>query len=125
MGAWGEGPYDNDTAADWFYHLDKIGLYSLIEEGLNSKWDEEVRAAAWLVQRLAVSAYVYNVDKLDAHRELAVSKLKAMLDNQDYLDCWVDEESIRKELEQQIHEIENPESSPGLLERIAVGLNKE
>ena len=118
MGAWGSGPYDNDTAADWFFELKEIGLYDLIERGLNSDSYEEQRAAAWLVQRLAITAYVYDVNLIDEHRKLAVEKLQSILNNKGWLETWVDSDETITELKQQIHEIENPESSPGLMEKI-------
>lgn len=69
MGSWGYGPYDGDTPADWFFELKDIGLYDLIEKGFNSKSYQIQRAAAWLVQRLAVSAFVYDVNIIAEHME--------------------------------------------------------
>lgn len=118
MGSWGYGPYDNDSAADWFYGLEDTGLYDLIERGLNSNDYHEQRAAAWLVQRLAITAYVYDINKMDDHRKLAVEKLQTILNDQMWIDTWRDTDEIIAELKQQIHEIENPNASPGLMEKI-------
>lgn len=120
MGAWGTGAYDNDTAADWFYGLQDCGLFDLIDKGLNSEYDDEVRAAAWLVQRLGVSAMVYDADKLGKHKKLAINKLTVLLNNSEYTGCWVDEDEIKASLKKQIDEIENPDSSPGLLEKMGL-----
>lgn len=117
MGAWGTGPYDNDSAADWFFDLAKTGIYAMIEHGLNSNSYYEQRAAAWLVQRLAVSAFVYDTYKIDEHRNLALDKLQAMLKDQEWIDSWSRPEEIIAELEKQIYEIENPNASPGLVEK--------
>jgi hypothetical protein len=35
MGAWGTGPFDNDTACDWSYGLEESTDFSLIEETLS------------------------------------------------------------------------------------------
>ena len=118
MGAWGEGPYDNDTAADWFYGLKDTGIYNFIESGLNSTDYDEQRAAAWLVQRLAESVYVYDLDKFDEHRELAVKKLTNILNDNEWLGTWRDRDSIEESLRSQINAIENPNASPGLIERM-------
>lgn len=118
MGAWGSGPYDNDSAADWFFGLGEIGLYDLIERGLKDGGYNEQRAAAWLVQRLAISPYVYDVYLIDEHRELAVEKLKDILDDQDWLDSWRDPDETIAEIKQQIDEIEDSIASPGLIEQM-------
>lgn len=118
MGAWGEGPYDNDTAADWFYGLDNTGIYDFIESGLNSEDYYEQRAAAWLVQRLAESVYVYNLDKFDKHRKLAVERLTNILNDNDWLNSWRDRDLVEESLRSQIDAIENPKASPGLIEKI-------
>ena len=122
MGAWGEGPYDNDTAADWFYGLESTGIYALIESGLASNDYYEQRAAAWLVQKLAESAYVYNVDKIDEHRRVAVEKLQGILNDDEWLDCWRDRNVVEESIRNQINEIQNPNASPGLMEKMCKGL---
>ena len=44
MGAWGEHPVDNDTAADWFGDLmDKTKLPKQIEKALKSKYPDAPR----------------------------------------------------------------------------------
>lgn len=56
MGAWGTGPYDNDTAADNLYDL------ALLITPMLTKWVEgghlhDVRTACWVISQLGVSAY--------------------------------------------------------------------
>lgn len=75
MGAWGVGPIDNDSAADWLgntlepvvaqveavlkrYEATKTPLYLV----------DEVRAAAWLFSRLDRN-FVYDSMVRDDHRE--------------------------------------------------------
>ena len=118
MGSWGYGPYDNDNAADWFCNLDTTGIYVFIEKGLNSNCYQEQRAAAWMVQRLAETAYVYSIDKIDEHRKLAVEKLQAMLKDSEWINDWRNPDKIVSEIKKQIDEIENPNASPGLMEKI-------
>lgn len=106
MGAWGFEPTDNDTAADWFDGLRDLGLFSLIESGLNSPNDCEIRAAGWLVQQLGDS-FVYDVYKREAHIELAINKIKGLLANKPYIENWSDEEEIKISLQAQIKELES------------------
>ena len=35
MGAWGVGAFDNDTACDWAYDLEKVGSLSVVSETLS------------------------------------------------------------------------------------------
>jgi len=49
MGAWGEGPFDNDSAADLATDLEKKTIYEVIEAGLASTDPYEQRFVAWLV----------------------------------------------------------------------------
>lgn len=105
MGAWGYGPYDNDTAADWFFGLTDTKLYDFIDKGLSSKSCDEQRAAAWLVQRLAVSAFVYDVNLIDSHVKCAIDKLEIMLADNDWLDQWRDRAQIINEIKAQRDEL--------------------
>lgn len=40
MGAWGVGNFDNDTALDWVYNLQKTNDISLISEAINTVFGE-------------------------------------------------------------------------------------
>ena len=63
MGAWGKEPYANDTACDFFAVAmrESTPLPDKIEEGLNSIYDEEMRAAAFLLEKIGYG-YVYPHD---------------------------------------------------------------
>lgn len=104
MGAWGFEPTDNDTAADWFHGLGALGLFNFIESGLNSPNACEIRAAAWLVHQLGDN-FVYDICKREAHIELAINKIKRLLDNKSYMESWSDEEEIKISLRAQIKEL--------------------
>ena len=118
MGSWGEGPLDGDTPADWFFNLKEIGLFDLIEEGLNSNDYQIVRAAVWLFAKLGESAFVYDVYVIDEHRDLALKKLEEILADEDWLNTWRDPEAVRHSLREQIREVEKP-MLPGLMSKIA------
>jgi hypothetical protein len=51
MGAWGEGPYDNDSACDWLGAA-ADAMERIIKSGLSSRWPEERIAAANLLLEL-------------------------------------------------------------------------
>src|SRR5215470_7757092 len=79
MGAWGTGIFDNDTACDWAYKLEKVNNLSVIEsaldevlnvgeEYLDSHEAQEALAAAEVIARLKGTpgigcGYTETVDK--------------------------------------------------------------
>lgn len=79
MGAWGIAPWDNDSAADWFGDLfDEIPLAAKVEETLNAdpkEYAEEIRAAAALLIMLG-RTYMWPVDDMDRHLELAIAQME-------------------------------------------------
>jgi hypothetical protein len=79
MGAWGVAPWDNDSAADWFGDLfDEIPLAARVEETLNAdpeEYAEEIRAAAALLIMLG-RTYMWPVDDMDRHLELAIAQME-------------------------------------------------
>jgi hypothetical protein len=79
MGAWGEAPWDNDSAADWFGDLfDATKLADRVEKTLKGDVEdahEEIRAAAYLLVALG-RVYIWPVKELDRHLELAIGKLE-------------------------------------------------
>ncbi|PZU94248.1 MAG: hypothetical protein DCE90_15425 [Pseudanabaena sp.] len=83
MGTWGNRPWDNDAAADWFGEtMDTTQLCQKVEEALNldiEDYYEEVRAAASILLLLGHN-YVWSVGDLDRHLELAATKLTEILD---------------------------------------------
>jgi hypothetical protein len=81
MGAWGYAPWDNDGAADWFGDLfEATRLADRVEEALRLDAEdhhEEIRAAAAAVIMLG-RVYVWPVEKLDEHVQLAADRLKEL-----------------------------------------------
>jgi len=79
MGAWGVAPWDNDSAADWFGDLfDEIPLAARVEGILNAdpeEYAEEIRAAAALLIMLG-RTYMWPVDDMDRHLELAIAQME-------------------------------------------------
>jgi hypothetical protein len=90
MGAWGKEPWDNDGAADWYGELfDATGLAKRVEKALQGDPDdshEEIRAAAYVLISLGRN-YIWPVDELDRHLQLAISKLEAVRDLEIYEDA--------------------------------------
>ena len=106
MGAWGYGPLDNDTGADWMYGLSEIGLFDLIESGITSSSYDEARAAIWLFQQLSVSAYVYDVDRMDGHRDLAIKKIQEILNDSDWLEAWDSQSEVEAGLKSTLSQLQ-------------------
>ena len=79
MGTWGNLPWDNDNAADWFDDLfSRTQLAKHVEETLNldpTKSYEEIRAAA-CVLLLFGHPYVWPIDRLNRHLTLAAEGLE-------------------------------------------------
>jgi hypothetical protein len=79
MGAWGTAAWDNDGAADWFGDtFDELGLADRVEQTLQldvEEYHEEVRAAAYLLVALG-RVYIWPIDSLDPHLELAIAQLE-------------------------------------------------
>ena len=104
MGAWGTGPYDNDTAADWFFRMTKMSAPDLIENGLQSENHYEARAAAWLLQQVGYN-YVYPIRMLDDHRQKAIVRLGAILNDEEWMSKWVEPEVTRASIMAQIYDL--------------------
>jgi hypothetical protein len=102
MGAWGKEPYANDTACDFFAGAMEDGpLPEQIGKALESTYENEVRAAAFLLEKVGYG-YVYPHDKRDAHIELAIRRLQEMLENETWITDWKNPEDMRAELKRQI-----------------------
>lgn len=105
MGAWGYQPEDNDTAADWFGNtMGKSKLPSRIERGLRSKDEDEVRAAAFLLEQVGY-VYIYDVSVLTDHLALAIEKLHGILHDKAWIENWRDSNAIKRSLRKQIKEL--------------------
>lgn len=101
MGAWGIEPWGNDRAADWYGDLlDEIGLAQRVERALQQDVPdahEEIRAAALLLLFLG-RVYIWPVDDLDRHLELAATKLEEIRD----LKIYDEDEQLSRSLDQEI-----------------------
>ncbi|VTS05945.1 hypothetical protein [Tuwongella immobilis] len=103
MGAWGNEPWDNDSAADFFHHLltpdfhDKIMAALSAEDFDGGEW----RAAAWVVYQLAHSGYVWpggSVPMAEACG-LAAQRLEQIALESDEGDEFWDSDRLRAEAE--------------------------
>jgi Domain of unknown function (DUF4259) len=88
MGAWGTAAWENDGAADWFGDLfEATKLASYVEKMLKKKDieenHEEIRAAAYIVVALG-QTFIWPVDDLDRHLNLAIEKLEAIKALEEY-----------------------------------------
>lgn len=69
MGAWGDGPFDNDTAADWSHDFAKADMTTgmqLIEDALGGGDPDLATAAMALVAHIAGESAVRTVYNADA-----------------------------------------------------------
>lgn len=81
MGVWGDQPWDNDGAADFFDDLFPAGFHDKVMAALRlpdlgDDW-QEVWAAAWLVYALAHSGYVWPGD-MDEACHVAAERMEEM-----------------------------------------------
>lgn len=79
MGCWGVKPCENDSAADWFGDLwDEFPVPSRVEETMKLDLEdnhEEIRAAAHVLLQLG-NTFIWPVDSLDRHCDLAAQRLE-------------------------------------------------
>lgn len=102
MGAWGKEPYANDTACDFFAAAMEDGpLPEQIGKALKSRSEQEVRAAAFLLEKIAYG-YVYPMGVRDDHIGLAIKRLQGFLEDETWINDWKEPEAIRAELRRQI-----------------------
>jgi len=107
MGAWGENPQDNDTAADWYSTvLQDLGVERKIEKGLKSKWHEERRAAADLVRRLGY-CYIYDINLLDKHVQMAIDAIEGLIKDTEWINLWKDPQLVKTKLKKELRELES------------------
>jgi hypothetical protein len=87
MGCWGVKPYESDSAADWFGDLwDEFPIPSKVEETLKLDLEdnlEEIRAAAHLLVQLG-QVYIWPVDSIDRHCDLAARRLQEIKALEEY-----------------------------------------
>ena len=112
MGAWGNLPWDNDGAADWFGDLfDKTKLAQEVEATLKLDTEdshEEIRAAASLLLFLG-RVYVWPVHDLDRHLALAADRLEEV----SRLDVIAESPELVEEIRREIQELRSRIKNPG------------
>lgn len=110
MGAWGMAPWENDSAADWFGDvMAKSGLPLMVEAALvldPNEYHEEIRAAAYVLLSLG-RVYVWPVEKLDQHLQLAIQKLREVAAMEIYTEA-----GFAPAIEQEIAELESRLKKP-------------
>lgn len=82
MGTWGDEPWDNDDAADWFADLISDKFVKQIDSALRKDPEDEydtIRAACYVLSVLGHN-YVWPVDKLQPQLQQAITKLRQVLD---------------------------------------------
>lgn len=104
MGAWGESPTDNDTAADLAYKLKEYPVYHVILLGLDSEDPHEQRLGAWLIVQLGDN-YVFDIDKRDPYTKLAIEKIEALLVNEEWIASWREPAKILTSLRKQLADL--------------------
>lgn len=101
MGAWGDQPWDNDAAADFFAELFPADVHAKTMAALRADdhdgggW----RAAAWVVYQLAQSAYVWpgGPEAMAEACEAAAARLEQLAaESEEGDECW-DWEQLRRE----------------------------
>jgi hypothetical protein len=86
MGAWETGPWDNDTALDWFDGMmEKTGLAKYVEGTLYQEINsndpgaaDEIRAAVSVLVLLGHLG-IWPIDDWKPHMNLAISRLEEIL----------------------------------------------
>ena len=102
---WGEQPWDNDQAADWFAGLmEKTSLpekvrttLRLADKGLDEETTPLLRAAAWCVIQFG-RVYVWPVNELEFDLQLAIRALDVVLQDEEY--CYSEEVTAKIKEEQ-------------------------
>jgi hypothetical protein len=102
VGAWGEQPWENDSAADWFGDLwDGTPIVERVHAGLRSEDSFEAVAALWTCSHLC-RVYVWPVATIDDTLELGISAADRILsgdDDEGFLSLWDDRPDIRQQIE--------------------------
>lgn len=108
MGSWGERPYDNDTAADWFIGLLEPAAKK-IEDLLNRPVDDshydEYRAAAWFMTKIGRN-YVYPTAMLGDHLSKLHDRLQTIRADDDWLNSWKLRHVMEEEMDDLIRQVQ-------------------
>ena len=118
MSAWGNLPWENDSAADWFGDtFDATKLADHVEAALRLDPDEsheEIRAAAAVLLFLG-HTFVWPVNQLDAHLTLAADQLDEILRRnilEEYPDLTASIRAESQELRSRINKADAPSPPP-------------
>lgn len=79
MGAWGLGPFENDSSCDWLFDLEQAADYTFITDAFN----------AVLVIRAGADVAPPNEEALGAAEVVAASRGRAMADLPEEIQTWV------------------------------------
>lgn len=102
MGVWGDEPWDNDAAADFFGDLwDAVPIVDRVHAGLRADDTFVQVAALWLCAQLC-RVYVWPVGRIDETRSLAIAVADSILAGTDpsgYLELYDDDPEVRARIE--------------------------
>jgi hypothetical protein len=107
MGAWAAGPLENDTALDFMFALEKRPVVDVIDIGLTSDNNDEVRAAAWLLKALY---RVYPIMRRDATTKTAIERLNRILDQGEWISTWSNPDQVVQMIREEISYFEQVSS---------------
>lgn len=102
MGAWGEKPYENDTALDWLGDATKPVVKKALKRGTN----DQARAAAQFMIDMSSKYGIYIDPKL---AELAIARLEKILAHETWVSLWQDPNAIKRSLKSQIKKLQELE----------------
>jgi hypothetical protein len=91
VGTWGEEPWDNDVAADWFGNLwEAVPIVENVLAGLNDENGDVAVAALWMCTQLC-RVYVWPIDRMDETLSAAVAAADRILAGEDengWVELW-------------------------------------
>ena len=99
MGAWGFGPYDSDTAAEWIEDLKaRTALVKEMKKAFKkpTRTPDEARVAAAMITK-AFDARILQEDDLEELIPLAIEALEEIYDS-DYTDSYDQPGTVRKNI---------------------------
>jgi hypothetical protein len=108
MGSWGERPYDNDTAADWFGEIMEVPcqkIEELLARPVDDSHYDEYRAAAWFLSKIGRN-YVYPTASLSKHLSGIHDRLQTIRNDSDWLSGWKRQDVQEKDLDDLIQQVQ-------------------
>jgi hypothetical protein len=105
MGAWGEGPFENDDAGDFWYNIRETEKpLKYLEKTLNDNrqgYENERRAAAAFIQFLLR----FDRRSLQRLRKVALQSLRELKSDEGFIETWRDEAAVKRELNKEIRNL--------------------